>query len=62
MLSLTGNGTYGISLLTYSQDPKYLVNSIPWLLGSVGTMVEDSIIFLQFHLYGENSRTTQSVV
>ncbi|RDA89512.1 hypothetical protein CP533_3918 [Ophiocordyceps camponoti-saundersi (nom. inval.)] len=57
MLSLTGNMTYGLSLLAYSQKTDYLVKSLPWLLGSLGTMVEDATIFVQFRLYAGESRT-----
>lgn len=58
MLSLTGNLTYGISLVAYSQDKKYLLNALPFLLGSLGTIVEDSTIFVQFRLYSKNKRQT----
>ncbi|CAK7219411.1 hypothetical protein SEUCBS140593_003881 [Sporothrix eucalyptigena] len=51
LLSLTGNFTYGASLVAYSQDSKYLITALPWLLGSLGTIVEDLIIFFQFRLY-----------
>ncbi|CAK7226660.1 hypothetical protein SBRCBS47491_006305 [Sporothrix bragantina] len=51
LLSLTGNFTYGASLVAYSQDSKYLIKALPWLLGSLGTIVEDLIIFFQFRLY-----------
>ncbi len=56
MLSLTGNLTYGVSLIAYSQEKKYLLNALPFLLGSLGTIVEDSIIFVQFRLYSDNKR------
>lgn len=56
MLSLTGNLTYGLSLIAYSQNKDYLLTTLPWLLGSLGTMVEDSTIFVQFRLYGDSSR------
>ncbi|KAG6114186.1 hypothetical protein E4U14_001522 [Claviceps sp. LM454 group G7] len=56
MLSLTGNLTYGLSLLAYSQQKEYLITAVPWLLGSLGTMVEDSTIFVQFRIYGDNAR------
>ncbi|OAA72172.1 vacuolar membrane PQ loop repeat protein [Cordyceps fumosorosea ARSEF 2679] len=62
LLSLTGNATYGISLVTYSQDKKYLLNAVPWLLGSVGTIFEDSIIFVQFHIYANSARVSNSSV
>ncbi|KAK3393191.1 PQ loop repeat-domain-containing protein [Podospora didyma] len=51
LLSLTGNFTYGASVLSYSQDKDYFIRALPWLLGSFGTMVEDFIIFFQFRLY-----------
>jgi solute carrier family 66 (lysosomal lysine-arginine transporter), member 1 len=51
LLSLTGNFTYGASLVVYQQDEAYLLKALPWLLGSLGTMVEDCIIFVQFRLY-----------
>lgn len=56
MLSLTGNLTYGVSLMAYSQGQQYLVKAIPWLLGSLRTMVEDAAIFVQFRLYAGGSR------
>ena len=28
-----------------------MLDNLPWLLGSLGTMFEDGIIFFQFHLY-----------
>jgi solute carrier family 66 (lysosomal lysine-arginine transporter), member 1 len=58
MLSLTGNLMYGLSLVSYSQDRDYLLNALPWLLGSIGTIVEDCIIFVQFRLYSNNPRST----
>ncbi|EFY93064.1 vacuolar membrane PQ loop repeat protein [Metarhizium acridum CQMa 102] len=56
LLSITGNLTYGLSLISYSQNKDYLLNTLPWLLGSLGTMVEDSTIFVQFRIYGDNAR------
>ncbi|KAH7316456.1 PQ-loop protein [Stachybotrys elegans] len=58
MLSLTGNLMYGLSLVAYSQDRDYLLKALPWLMGSVGTIVEDCIIFVQFRLYSNNPRST----
>lgn len=51
LLSLTGNFTYGASVMAYSQDGAYFLRALPWLLGSLGTMVEDCVIFVQFRLY-----------
>ncbi|KAK3365171.1 PQ loop repeat-domain-containing protein [Lasiosphaeria ovina] len=59
LLSLTGNFTYGASVLSYSQDRAYVLRALPWLLGSLGTIVEDLIIFAQFRLYspGRQAKT-----
>jgi hypothetical protein len=63
LLSLTGNFTFAASLLAYNQDREYLIKSLPWLLGSVGTMSEDFIIFLQFRLYApQRQHKTNGVV
>ncbi|WQF89966.1 hypothetical protein CDEST_14980 [Colletotrichum destructivum] len=51
LLSITGNLTYGLSVIAYKQDRDYLLASLPWLMGSLGTIVEDCIILLQVHLY-----------
>lgn len=55
LLSITGNTAYGLSLLTYSQEPKYLLTALPWLLGSLGTVIEDCVIFVQFRIYAPAS-------
>ncbi|PHH58898.1 hypothetical protein CDD81_4170 [Ophiocordyceps australis] len=60
MLSTTGNLTYGLSLAAYSQERQYLLKAFPWLLGSLGTIVEDSIIFVQFRLYANRARHPHS--
>lgn len=59
LLSLTGNMAFGLSLLAYSQDPEAVLTALPWLLGSLGTVVEDSIIFVQFRIYSK-SGTSQT--
>ncbi|EFQ29543.1 hypothetical protein CGRA01v4_14817 [Colletotrichum graminicola] len=57
LLSLTGNLTYGASLVAFKQDKAYLLNALPWLLGSLGTIAEDFIIFTQFHIYAPRPDT-----
>ncbi|KIW31416.1 uncharacterized protein PV07_03067 [Cladophialophora immunda] len=51
ILSLMGNLTYGAGILCHSTEHKYVVKNLPWLIGSLGTMVEDVTIFIQFHMY-----------
>ncbi|KAI8660266.1 hypothetical protein NCS57_01003200 [Fusarium keratoplasticum] len=58
LLSLTGNVTYFISLLAYSQETNYLLNAVPWFLGSLGTVGEDMVVFAQFRKYSGNKETS----
>ncbi|KAK4543758.1 hypothetical protein LTR36_004791 [Oleoguttula mirabilis] len=53
MLSLLGNATYGMGILFHSVERQYFLTNLPWLIGSLGTMAEDAVIFLQFHYFGE---------
>jgi hypothetical protein len=46
-----GNATYGASILCHSLEKEYIWNNLPWLVGSLGTMAEDAIIFVQFRMY-----------
>ncbi|KAF2085933.1 PQ-loop-domain-containing protein [Saccharata proteae CBS 121410] len=58
LLSLLGNLTYGMGILFHSVEKEYFLTNLPWLVGSLGTMVEDAIIFVQFRMYGERSEAT----
>lgn len=65
MLSLLGNITYGAGILFHSTEKQYVLDNLPWLLGSLGTMAEDAIIFAQFHMYKseeEPAENTSAVV
>ncbi len=55
VLSLMGNITYGAGILFHSVETRYLMNNLPWLIGSLGTMVEDAVIFVQFRMYSGNN-------
>ncbi|KAL6159002.1 hypothetical protein ACJBU6_03095 [Exserohilum turcicum] len=52
MLSLLGNATYGAGIIFHSQAKQYILTNLPWLIGSLGTMVEDVTIFIQFRVFG----------
>lgn len=43
-------------ILFHSQEKKYILTNLPWLIGSLGTMVEDVMIFVQFHMYGDGKK------
>ena len=53
VLSLMGNITYGAGILFHSLDRGYVMTNLPWLIGSLGTMVEDGVIFAQFRMYAD---------
>ncbi|OAK95804.1 PQ-loop-domain-containing protein [Phaeosphaeriaceae sp. SRC1lsM3a] len=58
ILSLLGNATYGAGILFHSQEKEYLLTNLPWLIGSLGTMVEDITIFIQFRAFGDAEQTS----
>ncbi|RAL09509.1 PQ-loop repeat-containing protein [Aspergillus homomorphus CBS 101889] len=55
ILSLMGNLTYGAGILCHSTERNYIITNVPWLIGSLGTMIEDVTIFIQFRLYAVQS-------
>ncbi|KAK9332549.1 PQ loop repeat-domain-containing protein [Lipomyces starkeyi] len=51
--STMGNVTYAFQIILYSSDRRYILLNFPWLLGSLGTVLQDAIIFAQFYMYRE---------
>ena len=39
-------------IIFHSQAKQYILTNLPWLIGSLGTMVEDVTIFIQFRVFG----------
>lgn len=62
ILSLMGNATYGGGILCHSLEGRYVVKNVPWLIGSLGTMVEDVVVFWQFKIYKESEMVDESAV
>lgn len=54
LFSSLGNLTYASQILFYRSDSQYIILNLSWLLGSLGTIFEDSFIFFQFYLYKDN--------
>lgn len=50
-----GNITYGVSILFHSLEREYIITNLPWLIGSLGTIVEDAFIFVQFRMYARDT-------
>lgn len=55
LFACLGNITYVVSILSVSTGKRYLLVNSSWLVGSVGTLAEDFIIFCQFFLYNKNA-------
>ncbi|KLJ09799.1 hypothetical protein EMPG_14773 [Blastomyces silverae] len=51
IFSLMGNLSYGAGILFHSTEKRYFLKNLPWLIGSLGTIVEDAVIFAQFRIY-----------
>lgn len=54
LFSTLGNITYAGQILFYRSDSEYILLNFSWLLGSVGTIFEDAIIYLQFYIYKDH--------
>jgi len=68
LMAILGNTTYALSVLLAAWQPylydsqtppnristsAFMVDKLPWLVGSVGTLVFDMTIFFQFWYYGD---------
>ncbi|GAB7364756.1 hypothetical protein MBLNU230_g5554t1 [Neophaeotheca triangularis] len=56
LLSLLGNATYGAGILFHSVEKGYVMTNLPWLVGSLGTMGEDCVVFGQFRWFGDKAK------
>ncbi|KAF7846084.1 hypothetical protein BT93_L5277 [Corymbia citriodora subsp. variegata] len=59
VLSLIGNATYGGGILAHSLQGEYVRKNLPWLIGSLGTIFEDMIVFVQFRVYRHNTEVIE---
>ncbi|PGH00252.1 hypothetical protein AJ79_08266 [Helicocarpus griseus UAMH5409] len=62
IFSLLGNLSYGAGILFHSTEKVYFLKNLPWLIGSLGTMFEDALIFVQFRIYDVQNRASSSAV
>ncbi|KAK9459846.1 PQ loop repeat-domain-containing protein [Lipomyces oligophaga] len=49
--STLGNVTYAFQIILYAPNAQYLILNFSWILGSLGTVFQDAIIFAQFYIY-----------
>ncbi|KJE95609.1 hypothetical protein CAOG_08934 [Capsaspora owczarzaki ATCC 30864] len=54
LMAVLGNVTYAMGVFMYNTDGDFLIDKLPWLVGSVGTVCFDCTIFIQFVLYGRH--------
>ncbi|KAL5970630.1 hypothetical protein TSMEX_001627 [Taenia solium] len=53
-LALLGNTFYACQIFIKSIDVVFIVTSLPWIIGSLGILVFDLIILIQFFMYRNN--------
>ncbi|GAV52269.1 hypothetical protein ZYGR_0AG02600 [Zygosaccharomyces rouxii] len=53
LFACLGNGAFILSVMVISLDSKYLLVNASWLIGSLGTLFMDFVIFIQFFAYGK---------
>lgn len=56
LMAVMGNLTYALGILLQSVEVDFIVDHLPWLVGSIGTLCFDFTIFCQFLLYRKNDR------
>ena len=56
------NKTNERQILFHSIKREYILTNLPWLIGSLGTMVEDVAIFVQFRIYAGDSSVVNAPV
>lgn len=62
LFACLGNTTFIISVLSISMEPRYLLVNASWLIGSIGTLFMDFVIFMQFFIYENPSDTRETGV
>ncbi|XP_026783703.3 lysosomal amino acid transporter 1 homolog [Pangasianodon hypophthalmus] len=63
-LVILGNVTYGLSVLVKNPERgeseiSYIVHHLPWLIGSLGTLLLDLLISVQFMMYSKASQNKE---
>eukprot|EP01135_Chromosphaera_perkinsii_P003615 Nk52_evm24s249 gene=Nk52_evmTU24s249 len=55
LFAVMGNFTYALGILMHSLDGVFILKKLPWLVGSMGTLMFDFTIFVQFWVYDATS-------
>ncbi len=51
IFAVLGNLTYVLSILLTSVEKDYILDSLPYIVGSGGTLFFDIVIFIQFRIF-----------
>eukprot|EP01134_Creolimax_fragrantissima_P004079 CFRG4079T1 len=62
LLAVMGNVTYSLSIFITSCDSDFLLKKLPWIVGSLGTIVFDMTIFAQFWIFGDRTAASATHV
>eukprot|EP00033_Pygsuia_biforma_P000211 GCRY01000266.1.p1 GENE.GCRY01000266.1~~GCRY01000266.1.p1 ORF type:complete len:331 (+),score=47.24 GCRY01000266.1:188-1180(+) len=60
--ALFGNLFYAAQIFLWSTSWDYILETLPWLVGSAGTCCFDFVILIQFAMYGESTVSTSGAV
>nr|XP_057936118.1 lysosomal amino acid transporter 1 homolog [Doryrhamphus excisus] len=66
-LAMMGNGTYGLSVIVVLPSLKdsrhnFIIKHLAWLIGSLGVLVLDFLVTMQFIMYKKNNSDKQHTV
>ncbi|KAK4473879.1 hypothetical protein MN116_003208 [Schistosoma mekongi] len=50
-MTVTGNISYGVQILLTSTEKNFLIRATPWIVGSLGVVLLDTLMLCQFCLY-----------
>ncbi|XP_070535791.1 lysosomal amino acid transporter 1-like [Ptychodera flava] len=53
VMAILGNTTYGASILMQDTSKNYVLQHLPWLIGTLGTLGFDATLMYQFYRYGD---------
>jgi len=59
--AIAGNASYAISVFSWSMEPQYLWNQLPWLVGVIGPLVFDLLSVIQVCIFGYSLESSQGL-
>ncbi|ODQ68054.1 hypothetical protein NADFUDRAFT_44729 [Nadsonia fulvescens var. elongata DSM 6958] len=56
IMSMLGSITFAVQIVTFDQEEKYILTNLPWLVYSLGSIIEDMIILIQLYRSADDKR------